>query len=74
MRDGIMVKLYWKFGAITVLILISALDHLIQQPSGKRKWLILIYLLIPVLWYLQSICGEWWWLGMLPIAYFFKRY
>ena len=55
MRDGVMTKLAWKFGSITVLIVISALDHLIQQPSGKRKWLILIYLLIPVLWYLQSI-------------------
>ena len=59
MRDGVMTKLAWKFGSITVLIVISALDHLIQQPSGKRKWLILIYLLIPVLWYLHLIGGIW---------------
>ena len=57
-KEGVMAwqgGLIRKFGMIAVLIVISALDHLIQQPSGKRKWLILIYLLIPVLWYLQSI-------------------
>ena len=54
-RDGIIPKLNKKFTAIIIMVVISALDHLIQQPSGKRKWLILIYLLMPLTWYPGSL-------------------
>ena len=40
-------------------------------------WLILIYLLVPFLWYLQTITPTWWWTGMLllaPISYYYCKY
>ena len=70
-RDGVMWgkdKMAYKFSLVLVMLGISATDHLIAQPSGKRKWLILIYLLVPFLWYLQTISPTWWWTGILLLA------
>ena len=70
-RDGVMWgkdKMVYKFTLVLVMLGISAIDHLIAQPSGKRKWLILIYLLVPFLWYLQTISPTWWWTGILLLA------
>jgi len=74
-RDGVMWgkdKMVYKFTLVLFMLGISAIDHMIAQPSGKRKWLILIYLLVPFLWYLQTISPTWWWTGILllaPISY-----
>ena len=70
-RDGVYERMYRKYIGIMVMMGISALDHFIAQPSGKRKWLILIYLLVPFMWYLQKRT-PWWWTGialLLPISY-----
>ena len=70
LRDGVMWgkdKMVYKFTLVLAMLGISAIDHMIAQPSGKRMWLILIYLLVPFLWYLQTITPTWWWTGMLPV-------